>query len=66
MEQDNNDHEHGYSSRPRQPDKYHGQRDFLLLGNWLFSVDQYFVLTDIPAYKQASYVSTLLRAEVLL
>jgi hypothetical protein len=66
MEHDNNDHEHGHSSRPRQPDKYHGQRDFLLLGNWLFSVDQYFVLTDMPAHKQASYVSTLLRAEALL
>src|SRR5439155_2841186 len=32
---------------PRQPDKYYGQRDFLLLGNWIFSVDQYFILTDI-------------------
>jgi hypothetical protein len=65
MEHDN-DHEHGYSSRLRQPDKYHGQRDFLLLGNWLFSVDHYFILTDMPAYKQAIYVSTLLRAEALL
>ena len=32
--------------RPRQPDKYHGQWDFLLLGNWIFSVDQYFILTS--------------------
>jgi hypothetical protein len=63
---DDRDHEHGQSSRPRQPDKYYGQRDFLLLGNWLFSVDQYFVLTDMPERKQASYVSTLLRAEALL
>jgi hypothetical protein len=60
------DHEHGQSTRPRQPDKYYGQRDFLLLGNWLFSVDQYFILTDMPARKRASYVSTLLRAEALL
>ena len=53
-------------TRPRQPDKYHGQRDFLLLGNWIFSVDQYFILTDMPAPKQAPYVSMLLRDEALL
>src|SRR4030095_16451361 len=53
-------------TRPRQPDKYHGQRDFLLLGNWIFSVDQYFVLTDTPEHKQAPFVSTLLRDEALL
>jgi hypothetical protein len=52
--------------RPRQPDKYYGQRDFLLLGNWIFSVDQYFVLTDMPIYKQGPFVSTLLRNEALL
>src|SRR5215510_14091265 len=37
--------------RPRQPDKYYGQRDFLLLGNWQFSVDQYFTLTEMPVHK---------------
>jgi hypothetical protein len=52
-------------TRPRQPDKYHGQRDFFLLGNWIFSVDQYFILTDMPANKQGPFVSTLLRDEVL-
>src|SRR5437667_11477543 len=52
--------------RPRQPDRYHGQRDFLLLGNWIFSVDQYFILTDMPIYKQGPFVSTLLRDEALL
>jgi Ty3 transposon capsid-like protein/Zinc knuckle len=52
--------------RPPQPDKYHGQRDFLLLGNWIFSVDQYFVLTDMAVQKQAPFVSTLLRDEALL
>src|SRR5438552_7142973 len=51
---------------PQQPDKYHGQRDFLLLGNWIFSVDQYFILTDMPIYKQGPFVSTLLRDEALL
>jgi hypothetical protein len=30
---DDRDHEHRQSSRPQQPDKYYGQRDFLLLGN---------------------------------
>ena len=53
-------------TRPRQPDKYHGQRDFLLLGNWIFSVDQYFILTDMPPQKQGPFVSTLLRDEALL
>ena len=53
-------------TRPRQPDKYHGQRDFLLLGNWIFSVDQYFILTDMPVPKQGPFVSTLLRDEALL
>ena len=51
---------------PCQPDKYHGQRDFLLLGNWIFSVDQYFILTDMPAHKQGPFISTLLRDEALL
>jgi hypothetical protein len=64
---DNQDTEHALSgTRPRQPDKYHGQRDFLLLGNWIFSVDQYFILTDMPAHKQGPFVSTLLRDEALL
>ena len=54
------------STRPRQPDKYHGKRDFLLLGNWIFSVDQYFILTDMPVHKQGPFVSTLLRDEALL
>jgi hypothetical protein len=31
-----------------------------------FLVDQYFIRTDMPAHKQAPYVSTLLRAEALL
>src|SRR5215510_2499363 len=52
--------------RPRQPDKYYGQRDFLLLGNWQFSVDQYFTLTEMPVHKQGLFVSTLLRDEALL
>src|SRR5208282_2588681 len=61
------DTEHAMTgTRPRQPDKYHGQRDFLLLGNWIFSVDQYFILTDMPAPKQGPFVSTLLRDEALL
>jgi Retrotransposon gag protein/Zinc knuckle len=61
------DVEHPLSgTRPRQPDKYHGQRDFLLLGNWIFSVDQYFILTDMPVQKLGPFVSTLLRDEVLL
>ena len=42
-------------TRPHQPDKYHGQRDFLLLGNWIFSVDQYYILTDMPAHKQGPF-----------
>jgi hypothetical protein len=52
--------------RPRQPDKYYGQRDFLLLGNWIFSVDQYILLTEMPEDKQGPFVSTLLRNEALL
>src|SRR5437773_12118517 len=52
--------------RPRQPDKYYGQRDFLLLGNWIFSVDQYFILTDMPICKQGPFISNLLRDEALL
>ena len=61
------DTEHSMAgTRPRQPDKYHGQRDFLLLDNWTFSVDQYFILTDMPVHKQGPFVSTLLRDEALL
>jgi len=52
--------------RPRQPDKYYGQRDFLLLGNWIFSVDQYILLTEMPEHRQGPFVSTLLRNEALL
>jgi hypothetical protein len=37
-----------------------------LLGNWIFSVDQYFILTDMPVQKQGPFVSTLLRDEDLL
>jgi hypothetical protein len=52
--------------RPCQPDKYFGQRDYLLLGNWMFSIDQYITLTDMAEVKQAPFVSTLLRNEALL
>jgi Retrotransposon gag protein/Zinc knuckle len=63
----NEDTEHTTTgTRPRQPDKYHGQRDFLLLDNWIFSVEQYFLLTDMPVNKQGPFVSTLLRDEALL
>jgi Retrotransposon gag protein/Zinc knuckle len=62
MSEDN----HNSLLRPRQPDRYHGQRDFLLLGNWIFSVDQYIQLTDLAVDKQAPFVSTLLRDEALL
>jgi hypothetical protein len=60
------DTERSTGTRPHQPDKYHGQRDFLLLGDWIFSADQYFLLTDMPVPKQAPFVSTLLRDEALL
>ncbi len=53
-------------TRPHQPNKYHGQRDFLLLGNWIFSMDQYFILTGMPVAKQGPFVSMLLRDEALL
>ena len=49
-----------------QLDKYHGQRDFLLLGNWIFFVNQYFLLTNMLILKQAFFVNTLLRNEALL
>ena len=52
--------------RPRQPDMYYGQWDFLLLGNWIFSVDQYILLTEMPEHRQGLFVSTLLRNEALL
>jgi hypothetical protein len=51
-------------TRPRQPDKYHGQQDFLLLDNWIFSMDQYFILTEMPVNKQGPFVRRLLRDEV--
>ena len=61
------DTEHSMTgTHPRQPDKYHGQRDFLLLGNWIFSMDQYFILTGMPVAKQGPFVSMLLRDEALL
>src|SRR5437762_14297821 len=53
-------------TRPHQPDKYHCQRDFLLLGNWIFCIDQYFILTDMPVPKQGPFVSTLWSEEALL
>lgn len=53
-------------TRPRKSDKYHGQRDFLSLGNWTFSVDQYFILTGILLSRQGPFISMLLRDEALL
>jgi hypothetical protein len=61
------DTEHAMTgTRARQPNKYHGQRDFLLLGNRIFSVDQYFILTDMLVHKQGPFVNTLLQDEALL
>ena len=53
-------------TRSHQSDKYHDQRDFLLLDNWIFSVDQYFILMNTLISKQVLFVSMLLRDEVLL
>jgi hypothetical protein len=48
------------------PEKYHGERNIITLGNWLFNVDRYMTLTGMPPEKQVMYASTLLRGEAML
>jgi Ty3 transposon capsid-like protein/Zinc knuckle len=48
------------------PEKYHGERNIITLGNWLFTIDRYMTLTGMPPYKQVMYASTLLRGEAML
>jgi hypothetical protein len=49
-----------------QPKAYNGNRNFMVMGNWIFSVERYLALTKIPATEQVLYVSTLLEGEALL
>ena len=48
------------------PKRYDCSRDIITLGNWMFSVDRYLILTKIPIGEQVLYVSTLLDGEALL
>jgi hypothetical protein len=48
------------------PEKYHGERNIITLGNWIFNVDRYMTLTGMPPEKQVMYASTLLRGEAML
>jgi Ty3 transposon capsid-like protein/Zinc knuckle len=48
------------------PEKYHGERNIITLGNWLFTMDRYMTLTGMPPYKQVMYASTLLHGEAML
>jgi Ty3 transposon capsid-like protein/Zinc knuckle len=48
------------------PEKYHGERNIITLGNWLFTMDCYMTLTGMPPYKQVMYASTLLCGEAML
>ena len=52
--------------KPARPDFYHGQRDFLLLSNWLFSVDIFIAATSLVENVQATFVAALLKGEALL
>ena len=35
-----------------QPKAYNGNRNFMVMGNWIFSVERYLALTKIPATEQ--------------
>ena len=49
-----------------QPKHYNGSRNFMVLENWIFSVDRYFSLIIIPTENQVLFMSTLLEGEALL
>ena len=49
-----------------QPKTYNGNRNFMVLGNWVFSVERYLSLMKIPKDEQVLYISTLFESEALL
>ena len=49
-----------------QPKTYNGDRNFMVMGNWVFSVERYLALMKIPLEEQVLYVSTLFEGEALL
>jgi hypothetical protein len=52
--------------KPARPEFYQGQRDFLVLSNWLFSVDIFLSATAIPEQMYSTFIATLLKGEALL
>src|ERR1700732_2051105 len=49
-----------------QPKTYNGDRNFMVMGNWVFSVERYLSLMKIPKDEQVLYISTLFGGEALL
>jgi Ty3 transposon capsid-like protein/Zinc knuckle len=48
------------------PEKYHGERNIITLGNWLFAVGRYMAFTRMDPARQVLYASTLMRGEAML
>lgn len=58
---------HAHTPKPPRPDSYSGQRDFMILSNWLFSIDIFLAASaNIPTTLQVTYVANFLKGEALL
>ncbi len=49
--------------KPKQPEKYNGNRDFQVIDNWITSVDSYFALTNAQPPQIYYYLNTILTGE---
>src|ERR1700694_2758362 len=53
--------------KPPRPESYNGQRDFMILSNWLFSIDIFLAAsTNIPENLWVTYIANFLKGEALL
>jgi hypothetical protein len=57
---------HAHTPKPPRPDSYSGQRDFMILFNWLFSIDIFLAPSaNIPTTLQVTYVANCQDSMVL-
>jgi len=49
--------------KPKQPEKYNGNRDFQTIDNWIASVDSYFTLTGAEPPAVYHYLNTIFSGE---
>jgi len=55
-----------HGNKPPKPDQFYGTDDAKRVRQWVFQVENYFVVTEEPVARRVAYATTLLRKNALL